>query len=225
MSSVRGRYRWAQNGQIMRPAVYLLAGLGLFLLSAVTRADDSAATTELLARLNGFTFLQGEFKQRQFTEDNTVLAESSGVFKLLRPSFFSWQIQSPDSQLIVANAEYLWHYDIDLQTATRHPVVGNVEASPLQILAGDESELRDQYDVTQDQADTFTLTPVDDGHSFRRLTVTFATDSISRMDIVDKLGQRVVVDFLKVDSKTPLSSNDFEFTPPPEDVDLFYYDD
>ncbi len=205
----------------------MIAGLGLCLslLAVIARAGDTAATDQLLARLNRITHLQGEFSQRQYGEADAVLAESSGAFKLLRPFFFSWEIRAPDNQLIVANAEYLWHYDKDLQTATRHPVVGNVEASPLQILGGDEAALRDQYAVTQDADNTFTLTPLGTGHSFRRLTVTFAGDTISRMDIVDKLGQRVVVDFERVDAKTSLSSGDFEFTPPSEDVDLFYYDD
>ena len=202
-----------------------IAGLGFCLLAGVARAEDAAATDQLLARLNRISHLQGEFNQRQYGEGDAVLAESSGAFKLLRPFFFSWEIQSPDSQLVVANAEYLWHYDKDLQTATRHPVVGNVEASPLQILGGDESALRDQYAVTQDSANTFTLIPDGSGHSFRRLTVTFAGDAISQMDILDKLGQRVVVDFTRVDATTPLTSSDFEFTPPSGDVDLFYYDD
>ena len=205
--------------------VRVIAGLGLCLLAVIARAGDTAATDQLLARLNRITHLQGEFSQRQYGEGDAVMAESSGAFKLLRPFFFSWEIRAPDNQLVVANAEYLWHYDIDLQTATRHPVVGNVEASPLQILGGDEAALRDQYAVTQDADNTFTLTPLGTGHSFRRLTVTFADDTISRMDIVDKLGQRVVVDFERVDAKTPLSSGDFEFTPPSGDVDLFYYDD
>jgi outer membrane lipoprotein carrier protein len=203
----------------------VIAGLGLFLLTAIARAEDTVATDQLLAELKPISHLQGEFSQRQFGEDGSVVAQSSGVFKLLRPFYFIWEIRAPDQQLIVANAEYLWHYDIDLQTATRRPVVGNVEASPLQILGGDESVLRDQYSVTRDSDDTFTLTPVGTEHGFRRLTVTFAADTISRMDIVDKLGQRVVVDFNNVDSKSTLTSNDFEFTPPSEDVDMFYYDD
>ncbi len=203
----------------------VIAGIGLCLLAGLARAEDSAATEQLLQRLNRITHLQGDFSQRQFGDGDKVLSESSGVFRLLRPFFFSWEIRSPDNQLIVANAEFLWHYDIDLQTATRRPVVGNVEASPLQILGGDESALRDQYTVTQDADDAFTLTPDGDAHSFRRLTVTFAGDTIGRMDILDKLGQRVVVDFHNVDNKTPLASEDFEFTPPPEGVDLFYYDD
>ena len=203
----------------------VIAGLGLCLLAGIARADDSAATDQLLQRLNGISSMQGDFSQRQFGDGDNVLSRSSGEFKLLRPFFFSWEIRSPDNQLIVANAEYLWHYDIDLQTATRRPVVGNVEASPLQILGGDESALRDQYSVTRDADDTFTLTPDGDGHSFRRLTVTFAGDAIGRMDILDKLGQRVVVDFNNVDTQTPLTGKDFEFTPPAEGVDLFYYDD
>ena len=203
----------------------VIAGLGLCLLAGIARAEDSAATDLLLQRLNRISHMQGDFSQRQFGDGDNVLSRSSGEFKLLRPFFFSWEIRSPDNQLIVANAEYLWHYDIDLQTATRRPVVGNVEASPLQILGGDESALRDQYSVTRDADDTFTLTPDGDGHSFRRLTVTFAGDAIGRMDILDKLGQRVVVDFNNVDTQTPLTGKDFEFTPPSEGVDLFYYDD
>ena len=202
----------------------VIAGLGFCLLAGFARAEDTAATDQLLQRLNRITYLQGDFSQSQFGDGDTVLSRSSGRFKLLRPFFFSWDILSPDNQLIVANAEYLWHYDIDLQTATRRPVVGNVEASPLQILGGDESALRDRYTVTRDADDTFTLTPDDDGHSFRRLTVTFADVAIVRMDILDKLGQRVVVDFDEVDTKTPLTARDFEFTPPAEGVDLFYYD-
>ncbi len=188
-------------------------------------AEDTAATDQLLARLKPIGYMQGEFSQRQYGDGGAVLAESSGSFKLLRPFFFSWNIRSPDQQLIVANAEYLWHYDIDLQTATRRPVVGNVEASPLQILGGDESALREQYAVTQDSEDTFTLIPSGQAHGFRKLSVTFAADAIKQMDIIDKLGQRVVVDFSGVDTRTRLTSSDFEFTPPSEDVDTFYYDE
>tara|TARA_R110001599_G_scaffold353866_1_gene600913 strand:- start:35918 stop:36544 length:627 start_codon:yes stop_codon:yes gene_type:complete len=203
----------------------LIAGFTFSLLAAAVRAQEVAAIDQLLHRLGQINALQGQFQQRQFDGSGEVLIESSGSFKLLRPFYFSWEISSPDNQLIVANAEYLWHYDIDLQTATRRPVVGNIEASPLQILGGDESVLREQYTVQRDGDDTFTLTPLDAAKGFRQLTVTFTAGVMSQMDIVDRLGQRVVVDFEQVDAQTALSSSDFEFTPPPGDVDLFYYDD
>lgn len=203
----------------------MLAGLALCVMAAITSAADDTATDQLLARLDRLSHMQGDFEQRQYGDNDAVLATSSGVFSLLRPFYFSWEIRSPDNQLIVANAEYLWHYDIDLQTATRRPVVGNIEASPLQVLGGDETALREQYVVEQVDANTFSLVPRDTEHSFRRLLVSFADNTISGMDIIDKLGQRVVVEFSQVDSSTPLSAADFEFTPPPGDVDLFYYDE
>ena len=203
----------------------LIVNLSLCLLAGAVRAQDATATDQLLDRLDQISAMQGQFQQRQFDGDGEVLIESSGSFKLLRPFFFSWEISSPDRQLIVANAEYLWHYDIDLQTATRRPVVGNIEASPLQILGGDESVLREQYAVSKDDDNTFTLKPVDNAKGFRQLTVSFDAAVMQRMDIVDRLGQRVVVDFDQVDAISPLSSSDFEFTPPPGDVDLFYYDE
>jgi outer membrane lipoprotein carrier protein len=205
--------------------VAAIALIVLSLLAGFAWAGDEAATNSLLARLERISSMQGKFTQRQYSDGGKVLAESSGEFRLLRPVYFSWEIQAPDRQLIVANADYLWHYDMDLQTATRRPVVGNIEASPLQVLGGDESALRDQYDVEQQGSDSFTLTPVGPEHSFRRLGVNFDGDAIGRMDIVDKLGQRVVVDFREVDTSTALDSADFEFTPPQGEVDLFYYDE
>lgn len=205
-----------------------VAAISLFVLSLLAgfaRAGDEVATDQLLERLERISYMQGKFTQRQYSDGGKVLAESSGEFRLLRPVYFSWEIQAPDRQLIVANADYLWHYDMDLQTATRRPVVGNIEASPLQVLGGDESALRDQYDVEQNGPDSFTLTPLGPDHSFRSLGVSFAGHIINRMDIVDKLGQRVVVDFREVDTSTALDSANFEFTPPQGEVDLFYYDE
>jgi outer membrane lipoprotein carrier protein len=201
------------------------AVLALCLLAGLVRAAGEGATAELLARLQRISQLQGEFVQRQYGDGETVIAQSSGVFRLLRPVYFSWEIRSPDRQLVVANAEHLWHYDMDLQTATRRPVVGNIESSPLQVLGGDESVLREQYEVERTGADSFTLVPIDARQGFRRLAVTFDGDVIRQMDIVDKLGQRVVVDFSNVDNTTPLTGADFEFTPPEGEVDMFYYDE
>lgn len=196
------------------------------LIAAPALAAGGNTVDQLLQRLAGVTGLQGHFDQRQYGDDGTLLGVSSGVFRLLRPAYFSWEIQSPDSQLIVANAQYLWHYDRDLQTVTRRPVAGNVEASPLQILAGDESVLREQFSVEQPGDNTFILVPNGDGHGFRRLQVSFDGNTITGMDIEDRLNQRVVVVFRDLDPDTPLSAADFDFAPPDSgDVDLFYYDE
>lgn len=197
--------------------------VALCLIAVVPAWPAASPGDELLARLNGVSHLRGHFRQRQYGDDGKLAGESTGEFALLRPVWFRWEIQSPDRQLIVAGPEYLWHYDMDLETVTRRPVVGGVEASPLQVLAGDEAVLREQFSIERGEGDSFVLVPIAGEHGFRRLEVRFEGGTIAGMEILDALGQRLVVDFDRVDTASPLTASDFDFTPPP-DADLFYYD-
>ena len=53
---------------------------------------------ELLQQLQAIEQLQGSFSQRQFDGNGELVAESSGVFRLLRPGYFAWEVRAPDSQ-------------------------------------------------------------------------------------------------------------------------------
>jgi len=197
--------------------------LGLCLAAGVVRGAENAAD-DLLERLAGIRQMQGNFLQRQYDRDDTLLSESRGSFRLLRPGYFAWDISSPDSQLIIAEPTYLWHYDRDLETVTRRPVAGREEMSPLQVLGGDEAVLRERFDVRMAGAGTYLLTPAAGDPGFRQLTLQFEGNVVSTMEIVDKLNQRVHIDFEQLDTTSPLQPEDFAFTPP-EGADLFYYDE
>lgn len=208
----------------MRSALNLLVIFaGFSVLPVIAEVND--ATEELLEKLNPIQQLQGRFVQRQFDEQGEVLLESAGTFKLLRPAYFSWEIESPDRQLIIADTEFLWHYDMDLETVTRRPVDDSIEASPLQVLAGDASGLRDNYEVEQAANDSFVLLPRDSAQGFRELTVHFTEQGLSQLDIVDRLGQQISVTLLELDDASLLTPEKFVFEPPDSDVDIFYYDD
>ncbi|MEM8562503.1 MAG: outer membrane lipoprotein chaperone LolA [Pseudomonadota bacterium] len=208
----------------MRSALNLLVIFaGFSVLPVIAEVND--ATEELLEKLNPIQQLQGRFVQRQFDEQGEVLLESAGTFKLLRPAYFSWEIESPDRQLIIADTEFLWHYDMDLETVTRRPVDDSIEASPLQVLAGDASGLRDNYEVEQAANDSFVLLPRDSAQGFRELTVHFTEQGLSQLDIVDRLGQQISVTLLELDDASLLTPETFVFEPPDSDVDIFYYDD
>lgn len=196
----------------------------VFALSVINaQADD--ATEQLLDKLSPIQQLQGRFVQQQFDEQGEVLLESSGNFKLLRPAYFSWEIDSPDRQLIIADPEFLWHYDMDLETVTRRPVNDSVEASPLQVLTGDAAGLSENFEVTRASEDSFTLIPRDTEQNFRELTVRFVDHRLSQLDIVDRLGQQVTVTLIDLDNTPSLTPDAFAFTPPEGEVDVFYYDD
>jgi outer membrane lipoprotein carrier protein len=203
--------------------ILLVIGLGLSLVVGVLKSAELSAYDELWARLATFDRLQGRFAQTQFDQRGAKIAESSGNFKLLRPGFFAWEIFSPDSQLIIANPEFLWHHDRDLETVTRRPITGSAEFSPLQVLGGDAEVLRERFAITQSEPDHFLLIPALGDAGFQQLSLYFEGGQLSAMEIIDSLNQRVHIAFSNLDTDSSLEASDFAFSPP-AGADLFYYD-
>ena len=105
----------------------------------------------------------------------------------------------------------------------RRPVTGE-QMAPLQVLGGDEQLLRERFEVSSGGSDSFTLVPAGGDPGFRRLTLEFRSGQLSSMEIIDRLNQRVSVQFSQLDADRQLTPADFAFQPPP-DADLFYYDE
>ena len=178
---------------------------------------------ELLAQLASIDTLAGRFVQAQSAGEGVATVSSSGEFQLLKGGYFSWAIETPDRQLILATPEYLWHHDLDLETVTRRPVGATDEMSPLQVLGGDMAYLRSHYRIDSAGPGTYTLVPKDIDPGFQSLTLDFEGGQIAAMSIVDKLGQQIAIQFSQLDNPA-LTKADFDFQPPPG-VDLFYYDE
>lgn len=210
-------------------AVVAVAPTSSMAESAVT-ADTSAgaASDALIARLNAFNHLRGAFVQRELDDTGELQEASSGAFALLRPGYFSWDITSPDSQLIVADPQYLWHFDRDLETVTRRAVTGGGQMAPLQVLGGDEMALRNGFEVTQTDTSRFVLQPRDRANGteagFESLTVTFEEGRISRLQIVDALEHTIDISLTDVRSDPALTPEAFTFAVPPG-ADVFYHDE
>lgn len=198
--------------------------LWLVILPLLCNAQGGSDVNDLIAALAPVKRLQGSFSQQQYGQDNVLLSESSGKFRLLRPGYFAWEILSPDNQLIIAGPQYIWHHDRDLETVTRRPVTTDAEMTPLQILGGDEDALREKFQVVRKDKGAFLLTPVSPDVGFRQLTLYLDGAALTGMEIQDNLDQNVVIKFTNLDSTSALSADDFVFTPPPG-ADLFYYDE
>lgn len=200
--------------------LYLYFALVLAWAAPAAAAD---AIDELLAVLEPLARVSGAFTQQQFDDRGTSLGDSSGTFRLLRPDHFAWEITAPDSQLVIAGPEFLWHHDRDLATVTRRRVDAAAGMTPLQILAGDREAIAGRLTVTRED-EGFLLQPVaGEGVGFSRLLLLFEGDTIIGMDVLDNLEQRLVIDFTALDTDPGLTAADFTFVPPP-DADLFYHD-
>ena len=205
--------------------VRLLLVIGLFacLLLGIIREAVAAPVDELLQQLAPIDRLQGAFSQQQYSETGDMLLQGSGMFRLLRPGYFAWEITAPDSQLVIADPEFVWHHDRDLETVTRRPASGE-QMAPLQVLGGDADVLRQRFTVASDGPDRYTLTPAQGDPGFRSLTLGFSSGQIQTMEIVDRLNQRILVRFSELSSSAVLTPDAFAFSPP-EGADLFYYDE
>jgi outer membrane lipoprotein carrier protein len=199
-----------------------------FSISTLSWADapapvNPAPIDELISALQSVDSLQGSFQQTLYDDRESLLAESSGFFSLLKPGFFSWEITLPDNQLIIANPEFIWHHDRDLATVTRRPANSGANLAPLQILGGDDAVLRQHFRV-EGGVGAYTLWPTDEEAGFKRLSLRLDDIGPASMEILDNLQQKIVINFINVHRDSELSAEDFSFAPPPES-DVFYYDE
>ncbi|QFU75993.1 outer membrane lipoprotein chaperone LolA [Halioglobus maricola] len=206
----------------MRTRILAVAVLGLCFIAGIVRSEEDAAEA-LISQLQDVAQMSGSFSQQQFAPDaDQPVSVTEGRFGLLRPGYFYWDIQSPDSQLIVADPVYVWHYDRDLETVTRRPADSGTTASPLQVLGGDVGALRENYRVDSSASDVYTLTPRSEEPGFQSLTLKLAAGQLEGMEVIDNLGQRLAISFSDVTRDAGLSVDDFQFTPP-EGVDVFFH--
>lgn len=195
----------------------LFAILGCCAMSTALAQESPA---EALAReLEQLGQLAGRFTQT-ISEPGSAVAEvfSAGRFGLMRPGRFYWDIERPDSQLLVVNAGVLWHYDRDLQTATRRPLT-DAATLPLQILAGDRAVLARDFEVYPAGDGAYRLVPRVAEAGFSELTLSLEDSLPVRMQLSDELGRSIDIRFSAL-SRTGLGESDFLFTPPPG-VDVF----
>lgn len=200
-----------------------MRSLVLLLLLALCGSLPVAAET-LQQRLGGLRGLTGEFEQTLYSRDGDVLEQSSGRFSLLRPGYLSWHIQAPDEQLLLAANETLWHYDVELETATRRRIPAGNPTSPLTILGGDSDELETWYRVQALGEDSWSLEPRFDDAEFARVELSFERGLPVEMRILDSLGRRTLISLGGLDPTAVLNPEDFAFEPPPG-IDIYDSDE
>jgi outer membrane lipoprotein carrier protein len=176
--------------------------------------------SELSARLEPLETLTGQFLQETRSSDGEVLDRSQGSLKLLRPAYFSWHIDSPEEQLLVASGGTLWHYDVELETATRRTLDPGSPTNPLTILGGDTAALGTHYRVEAIDENGWRLSPLFDTAEFTAVELFFEGSLPSRMSVRDALDRVSVITFSGLASSADLAPSDFEFRPPPG-VDVY----
>jgi outer membrane lipoprotein carrier protein len=151
--------------------------------------------------------------------------QSAGSFAFMRPSKFRFEYQKPFPQLIVADGQTLWLYDTDLAQVTARKQSQALHSTPAALIATATDLAALQKDFTlQAQPDADGLqwvqaTPNNKESTLSQvrlgLSVSGQQVALSKLDIVDAMGQRSVLTFERFEvNPVGLVASTFNFVPP-----------
>lgn len=163
---------------------------------------------------SGLKGLDGRFTQQTHDVNGKLKEAASGRVALSAPRLFRWEYTAPYPQLIVADGKTVWVYEPDLQQVTRRAQQNN----PLEALVN-PSRLERDFILTEtapsDGLQWLQLTPrkEEDG-GFRSARLGFDGNGLSRMMVVDALGQRTEIVFAGWKRNPGFAKGTFKYQPP-----------
>ena len=173
----------------------------------------------LFSWLHSFTSLSGTFRQTQSSAYEGVSAESTGEFKGLKPDYFMWHQITPDDQLVLSDAEFIWHYDKDLETVARRKTSDQIAS--LQLLLGDSTSIKNGYSIFSPNIGYYHLSPRNPSSHFQVVRLHFTNHELSQIEIIDRIGQELIIEFSDLQYNPPLKAEDFVINAS-EDAEFLY---
>lgn len=186
----------------------------------------AAESTALDGYLAGMNTWSASFVQTVEDSKGKRIGTGKGRLIIVRPGRFRWE-SSPEgagdaAQLLVADGANLWFFDSDLEQATVKPLAEALPQSPAMLLAGGQ-ELRAAFavkaDGRQDGLDWVQVKPQDAQSDFSEARFGFRGRELTRLLIIDKLGQRTALQFSGVQRNAAIDPALVRFELP-EGVDL-----
>ncbi len=177
--------------------------LVLFCLSIAVQSKQN--DVEKFSKIvSGMRTYQADFEQTVRDESGKKIDFSSGTITIQRPAHFRWEVKKEFPQLIVADGDYLWTYDIDLEQVTIQNQSAVMTNSPLMLLTSSIEELRAAFDFTlintsgQPDSSLFILKPLSEEGAFDSVKVLVKKGKITELLMTDTLGQSTSVKFSAV---------------------------
>jgi len=190
----------------------------LFLGTALLAGNVLAGgRDELKSFASGLKGLDGQFTQQVYDAKGKLKETSSGRVALSAPRLFRWEYAKPYPQLIVADGRKVWVYDPDLQQVTVRDQGSEEQNSPLSALI-DPTKLDQQFNVKEsgsaDGLQWLTLTPKSEGEaSFQSARLGFGKGGLSRMEVLDAVGQNTKISFSGWKRNPAFAGTTFKYTP------------
>lgn len=180
-------------------------------------APPASARQQLDRFTNGLNSLRARFEQRVVDGDGTLRESSGGQVWLRRPRLFRWEYGGDFPEIVVADGERVWIYDIALEQVTVRRQSDAEGDSPLSLLT-EPSRLDERFAVREaGEALGFQLLELrslDSETQFERLLLGLDDGLLKLMIMEDAFGLRTELRFTELVRNPTLEAELFLFTAP-----------
>ena len=204
--------------------IALIVGLSLLnspLQAAPAITGEGAVAPTARGQLERFSTglesLQARFEQQVVSNDGAVDEVSGGEVWLQRPQRFRWEYRGDFPQLVVADGQRVWIYDLELEQVTVEDQAAAAADSPLTLLT-DPGRLDEQFEVREagdiDGLYYIELRSRSAETEFERVLLGLRNDVLELMIMEDAFGLRTELRFFDVVRNPELDQALFSFVPP-----------
>ena len=189
--------------------------LFLMLLWAQYAMSDAVSET-LQAKLNAIRTMSASFSQVVNAQKREV-SRSSGTMALSRPGLFRWQTKHPMEQLVLADGQHLWVYDVDLEQVTVKKQEKSLGGTAALFLSSYDDTVTRDFDVTtytKGNKAYFDLHSKSSKANLPRIKLVFEGSMLSGLELYDQLGQHTDVILSQIKNNPTLAPTLFKFTTP-----------
>ncbi|KTC73076.1 outer membrane lipoprotein carrier protein [Legionella birminghamensis] len=182
----------------------------------VNTAFCQSAGEELQAKLNALRTMSANFNQVVKAGKREV-SETSGVMALSRPGKFRWETKDPMEQLVVADSNRLWVYDVDLEQVTVKKQQNGLGGTAGLFLSGYDNTVTRDFEVSADangKKTSYDLKAKSPKENFQKVKLIFNGDKLTNIELFDQLGQHTSVQLSNIKNNPSLSASLFQFKPP-----------
>lgn len=175
----------------------------------------------LQTKLNNIHQMTANFKQT-VTDKGEKISSSVGSMALNRPGRLRWETKKPMEQLIIADGQKLWIYDLDLEQVTvKNQDAGLSETAALFLSNYTTTKAFKVNLIEKDASQTYTLEAKSTKENFRAIILTFNNNILEAMQMLDHLGQLTTINFTNILINSKLDHKLFQFSLP-KGVDVLY---
>jgi outer membrane lipoprotein carrier protein len=165
----------------------------------------------------GLKTFEADFTQRVVDANGEILQDAGGEVWISKPGRFRWNYHTPYQQLIVADGEQLWNYDVDLEQASVSPVDDTLTSTPAMLLSGLRplSEVMNTKSLgSEDGLDRYQLDPKDHDAAVELVTIGFRNKQLEVIEVRDGFGNQTQIRFTGIKLNQPLNPELFRITLP-----------